>query len=192
MEGCWKLVPLPTLIYIVFCRRGNLNKFNSNVFQNLCIWFPRTFYSFKSKARPLIRRCNCALWGKFNSQLSTISEELKNILNNLRAKILQDFKRGDIKVNAARCWDGHAKSRRKILWSHFKVLHCILSLKCDDLEFLNTYIGVSKRSGSTYIVWKSFLSKAARTGGFCLVCERVFEEIFCANFWRMSPRQLIL
>ena len=149
MEGCWKLVPLPTLRDIVFGRRGNLNKFNSNVFQNLCIWFLRTFYSFKSKARPLIRRCNCALWGKFNSQLSTISEELENILNNLEAKIFQYFKRGDIKVNVARCWDGHAKSRRKILWSHFKVLHYVLSLKCDDLEFVNTYIGVSKKSGGT-------------------------------------------
>ena len=158
--------------------------------------------AFDSSGHSILSNQKLALWsavaivhfgGKFNSQLSTISEELENILNNLEAKILQDFKRGDIKVNVARCWDGHAKSRRKILWLHFKVLHYVLSLKCDDLEFVNTYKGVSKRIGGWgHSFWKSFLRKATRTGGFCLVCERVFEEIFCANFWRMSPRQLIL
>ena len=70
--------------------------------------------------------------------------------NNLWAKIFQYFKRGDIKVNVARCWDGHAKSRGKILWLHFKVLPYVLTLKCDDLEYVNTYKGVSKGSGGNH------------------------------------------
>ena len=64
---------------------GILNKFNFNVVENLRILF-RKFYSFKSKARPLIH-CIGALLGKFNSHLSTISEQTENILNNIWGKI---------------------------------------------------------------------------------------------------------
>ena len=157
--------------------------------------------AFDSWGHSILSNQKLALWsavaivhfgGKFNSQLSTISEELENILNNLRAKILQDFKRGDIKENIARCWGGHAKSRRKILWLHFKVLHYVLSLTCNDLEFVNTYIYRRIKNEWGHLVWKYFLRKVPRTGGFCLVCERFFKEILFANFWRMSPRQLIL
>ena len=64
---------------------GILNKFNFNVVEKLRISF-RKFYSFKSKARPLIH-CIGALLGKFNSHLSTISEQTENILNNIWGKI---------------------------------------------------------------------------------------------------------